>query len=286
MHPSAARGFAREAAAYARGRPDYPPEIEGWLTATLGLAPGRRVLDLGAGTGKFTARLAATGAAVAAVEPVAEMRARCAAAAPAAEVREGAAEAIPFPGGGFDAVVCAQAFHWFSTPAALAEIRRVLAPGGRLGLVWNVRDESRDWVAQLTEIMRPFEGDAPRYASGAWRRLFPAPGFGPLAETRFPTPIPARRNAWWWTACSQSVSSPPCRPRITPRSPPRCAPSSPPTRTSKARRKSPSPTSPPPSAARGSIKIKTLRGDISALETPTGRFHRLRRTATIPSRTP
>jgi len=186
MHPSAAQGFAREADTYARGRPDYPPQIDAWLATTLGLAPGRRVLDLGAGTGKFTARLAATGAAVAAVEPVAEMRARCAAAVSAAEVREGTAEAIPFPGGSFDAVVCAQAFHWFSTAAALAEIRRVLAPGGRLGLVWNVRDESVDWVADLTEIMRPFEGDAPRYASGAWRRVFPAPGFTPLAEARFP----------------------------------------------------------------------------------------------------
>jgi SAM-dependent methyltransferase len=81
--------------------------------------------------------------------------------------------------------VCAQSFHWFATPAAIAEIRRVLKPGGVLGLIWNMRDESVDWVAQLGKIFVPYEGDAPRMASGKWRKGFPAPGFGPLQETRF-----------------------------------------------------------------------------------------------------
>ncbi len=84
-----------------------------------------------------------------------------------------------------DAVVCAQAFHWFANPAAMAEIRRVLRPGGKLGLVWNVRDESVDWVARLTAIMTPFEGDAPRYYRGDWKQVFPADGFGPLRLTEF-----------------------------------------------------------------------------------------------------
>ncbi len=84
------------------------------------------------------------------------------------------------------AVVCAQAFHWFANAAATAEIARVVAPGGCLALVWNVRDESVPWVARLTELVRPYEGDAPRFHTGAWRRAFPAPGFEPLEEASFP----------------------------------------------------------------------------------------------------
>jgi SAM-dependent methyltransferase len=85
-----------------------------------------------------------------------------------------------------DAVVCAQAFHWFATPGALKEIHRVLKPGGALGLVWNVRDDRVPWVAALSRIMQPYEGDAPRYHSQKWRNVFPAEGFGPLREKRFP----------------------------------------------------------------------------------------------------
>lgn len=186
LHRAAAEGFSRETATYARGRPEYPPEADAWLRDALGVGPGRAVLEVGAGTGKFTARLAAAGAEVSAVEPSAAMRAACAAAVPGARLHEGAAEALPFADACFDAVVCAQAFHWFANPQALAEFRRVLRPGGRLGLIWNVRDERVDWVAALTHLIAAYEGAAPRYASGAWRKAFPAPGFGPLAAAEFP----------------------------------------------------------------------------------------------------
>lgn len=186
IHRAAAEGFSRDAGLYARGRPEYPPQADVWLRETLGLGPGRAVLEVGAGTGKFTARLTATGAEVSAVEPVAAMRAACAAALPGVAVREGVAEALPWPDASFDAVVCAQAFHWFATPRALAEFRRVMKPGGRLGLIWNVRDERVDWVAALTHLIAPYEGDAPRATTGAWRTVFPAEGFGPLREAVFP----------------------------------------------------------------------------------------------------
>lgn len=185
IHAAAATGFSAAATTYETGRPDYPSALDGWLVAALGLGSGRRVVDLGAGTGKFVPRLLATGASVIAVEPVAAMRAELARRHPEATALEGTAEAIPLADGSVDAVVCAQSFHWFATAAALAEIRRVLKPGGALGLVWNVRDESVGWVAALTRLMTPHEGDAPRFHSGAWAKPFPAEGFGPLEESHF-----------------------------------------------------------------------------------------------------
>ena len=97
----------------------------------------------------------------------------------------GTSESIPLAVESLDAVVCAQSLHWFANTRALSEIARVLRPGGRLGLIWNVRDESVPWVAALSAITDPHEGGAPRYRTGAWRSVFPAPGFGPLRERRF-----------------------------------------------------------------------------------------------------
>jgi SAM-dependent methyltransferase len=186
IHPSAAQGFGAAAETYVRGRPDYPAGLLPWLTRELGLEPGRTGVDLGAGTGKFTRLLAGTGAELIAVEPVAAMREQLQAALPGIRAVAGSAEAMPLAPASVDAVVCAQAFHWFSTAEALAEIHRVLRPGGRLGLVWNVRDESVDWVAALTEIISPFEAGSPRYRTGLWRRAFDGQPFTPLEETCFP----------------------------------------------------------------------------------------------------
>lgn len=185
IHRAAAQGYGAEADTYVTGRPDYPAAVTGWLAADLGLGPGRRVLDLGSGTGKFLPTLRTTGASVVAVEPVDAMRARIAGAHPEVEALAGTAEAIPLDAASLDAVVCAQSFHWFATAAALTEIARVLRPGGRLGLIWNVRDETVPWVAALSRITDPHEGGAPRYRTGAWRAPFPAPDFGPLRERRW-----------------------------------------------------------------------------------------------------
>ncbi len=185
IHRAAADGFTANASGYVRGRPDYPEAIVGWLRDALGLGPGRTVVDLGAGTGKFTVRLVETGADVIAVEPVDAMRERLVGDFPAVEARAGTAEALPLPDASVDAIVCAQAFHWFANAAALRECARVIRPGGALGLVWNVRDESVPWVRRITDIASPHEGDAPRFHRGDWRRVFPAAGFGPLETSRF-----------------------------------------------------------------------------------------------------
>jgi SAM-dependent methyltransferase len=182
VHGSALKGYEAAAGTYVAGRPDYPPEAARWLAEIVGLAPGRRVLEIGAGTGKFVGLLKETGVKVLALEPVAAMRAELAKRHGEVEILAGAAEAIPLPDASVDAVVCAQAFHWFATKKALAEIRRVLVPGGVLGLIWNVRDETVPWVAALSAITDAIETDAPRYKTGAWRRLFPAEGFRAVDE--------------------------------------------------------------------------------------------------------
>jgi SAM-dependent methyltransferase len=180
VHPSAATGFARSVEAYERARPEYPPEAIAWLADELDLRAGRTVIDLAAGSGKLTRPLAALGCEVIAIEPVAEMRA---AIGPTARALDGTAEAMPLPEDSADAVTVGQAFHWFDGPKALAEIERVLRPGGALALVWNRRPtESSQLHAAISEIIAPYRGDAPAHASGAWREAFAG---RELTERRF-----------------------------------------------------------------------------------------------------
>jgi SAM-dependent methyltransferase len=183
---SATQGFATAAATYVRGRPDYPPQVQQWLMKDLQIGPGRTVVDLGAGTGKFTKLLASTGAAVIAVEPVDAMRAQLAESLPGVTALAGTAQQMPLPNASVDCVVCAQAFHWFATREALAEIHRVLKPGAWFGLIWNVRDETEDWVARLTDIIAPYEGDAPRFHTGRWREPFDGRHFSDLELSIWP----------------------------------------------------------------------------------------------------
>lgn len=150
----AAGGFEAGAEAYEQARPSYPPDVVEWLGEHLGLDAGGRLLDLAAGTGKLTRLLERPGLEVVAVEPVAAMRTQLARACPGVEVLDGTAEAIPLPDGSVDVVTVAQAFHWFDPAVALAEIARVLAPGGSLGIVFNERDARVPWVAELSKIIR------------------------------------------------------------------------------------------------------------------------------------
>jgi SAM-dependent methyltransferase len=185
IHPAAAQGYSTHVETFAKGRPDYPAELTDWLKHELRLGPGKIALDLGSGTGKFLPPLEATGAQVLAVEPVDAMRAQLIAHNPGVEVMAGSAEHIPLADRSVDVVTCAQSFHWFANPRALAEIHRVLKREGSLGLIWNMRDESVQWVAALSAMIEPYAGDTPRYHKQDWRLLFPASGFSPLVENRF-----------------------------------------------------------------------------------------------------
>jgi SAM-dependent methyltransferase len=164
-----ATSFGAIARDYERGRATYPDEAVSWL-----VAGARRVVDLGAGTGKLTAALVSRGLEVLALEPQHAMAVQLRRSAPAAMAACSTAEATPLTPGWAERVTVAQAFHWFDQARAVPEIRRLLSPDGQLGLIWNVRDESVDWVGELSHLAGP-ENSADTRA-----RLDRLPGFAPF----------------------------------------------------------------------------------------------------------
>jgi SAM-dependent methyltransferase len=160
VHEVAREGF-RDPTDYEAARPSYPPEAVAWIVARLGIAPGRRVVDLAAGTGKLTRLLAPTGADLVAVEPVAGMRALFRTIVPGVPLVAGTAEEMPFATASLDAVTVAQAWHWFDEARAARELLRVLRPGGGAVLVWNGRDRSEPWVDAVWSVVDRVEKRAP-----------------------------------------------------------------------------------------------------------------------------
>jgi SAM-dependent methyltransferase len=166
LHLRQANSFGAVAAVYERGRPSYPAEAIDWLIP----AQARRVADVGAGTGKLTRQLRERGLDVIAVEPSAGMREELRRAVPGVPVLAGTAEQIPLADGTVDVVIVAQAWHWVDPERAVPEVARVLAPGGRLALMWNRRVENEEWVADLSTII------GSRGTPGSSRHF---PGIGP-----------------------------------------------------------------------------------------------------------
>ncbi len=157
--------FGAAATAYAEHRPDYAEAAVRWA---LERAPGSRVLDLGAGTGKLTATLVSLGAEVIAVEPDPAMLTELRRTLPTVRARPGSAEVIPLPDASVDAVLAGNAMHWFDMKVAGPEMARVLEPDGVLAGLWNVFDNRVDWVRRLERI----SGSAaigPRDTLSSWR---------------------------------------------------------------------------------------------------------------------
>lgn len=173
-----ARSFDAWAPEYDRYRPSYPQALFDLVAERLGLPERAAVVDLGAGTGKASLALAARGWRVTAVEPGEPMlevlRQRAAEASVAVETRAARAEDTGLPEAAFDLATAAQAFHWFDAPRALAEIGRIVRPGGGLALFWNVRDaDVSPLVAEYNALVSTLGGESP----GALRQ-------GPREETR------------------------------------------------------------------------------------------------------
>jgi SAM-dependent methyltransferase len=179
-HHLRARSFGPAAERYDRLRPGYPEAALRWA---LGQRP-LRVVDLGAGTGILSRAIAALGHEVVPVEPDEGMRARLAEVSPQLAPLAGYAEQIPLPDASVDAVVAGQAYHWFDRAPTHAEVARVVRPGGVFAPLWNRRDESVPWVAELSTITD--DDTAGRGSREPVSDLASfGPGFGPVGRATF-----------------------------------------------------------------------------------------------------
>ncbi len=134
--------FSGRAENYARYRPGYPPGVLSFLEEECGLMDRWTVADVGAGTGILSGLFLSNGNRVFGVEPNAEMRGvaeRLLGGHERFESVAGSAEATTLGNESVDLIAAGQVFHWFDPVASRAEFLRVLKPGGRVALVWNVR---------------------------------------------------------------------------------------------------------------------------------------------------
>lgn len=155
--------FSNRADDYARARPSYPPETIDAVLHGLGEPNHLLAADVGAGTGISSRLLAERGVRVTAIEPNEPMRERGALAAhPLIEWRDATGEATGLPDHSMDLVLCAQAFHWLDPAGALREFRRILKPGGRAAVVWNVLDRRDAASLDYADIVARYATDPPQ----------------------------------------------------------------------------------------------------------------------------
>ncbi len=166
MHDAATKGFQKHAHVYQRVRPTYHRAL---VRRFIQRWDEDRVVELGAGTGIFSAQLLEAGVKVVAIEPVEAMR-HSFSELVGIEVLEGTAQSIPLDDDSTDVVIAVQPFHWFDAPAGLDEIARVLRPDGHLVAAWNVLDERVRRVRSYWDVVGRHAGDTPRQRTMARRR--------------------------------------------------------------------------------------------------------------------
>jgi SAM-dependent methyltransferase len=204
-------------------RPEYAPEAVAWVAERCGIGPGSRVVDLAAGTGRLSGLFVELGVDVIAVEPAANMRAVLEQRFPTVRAIVASAESMPLDDAAVDAVVVGNAFHHFERDPAMAEIHRVLRPGGALAVFWA-------WPAEEEQLkipgMRPiYEAIEETHAESAimaahrsWAETpLPMDGFDPFERREFPAThlLPAARLVDLYATFSDVLSLPaPTRTRL------------------------------------------------------------------------
>ena len=197
-------------------RPEYAPEAVAWVAERCGLGPGSHVVDLAAGTGRLSGRFVELGVDVVAVEPAANMREVLERRFPTVRAIVATAESMPFDDGSVDAVVVGNAFHHFDRDVAMAEIGRVLRPGGGLALFWAWPDEEEQvkipGMREIYELVEPARDESVIAAAHrTWAELpATADGFGPFERREFPGThvVPAARLVDLYATSSDIVSMP------------------------------------------------------------------------------
>jgi SAM-dependent methyltransferase len=145
MIDEAARmSFDRNALRYEAARPSYPDALGRALAAR---APGRALVEIGAGTGKATEMLARAGFAITALEPGASLAAVLRAKRLAnVTIVETTFETWRGEDGGFDVVAAAQAIHWIDPAVRYAKAGALLRPGGVIAVI---RNDAEGWEPSL-----------------------------------------------------------------------------------------------------------------------------------------
>ncbi|GAA3783600.1 class I SAM-dependent methyltransferase [Streptomyces coacervatus] len=178
--------FGEIAVRYDRFRPGVPTAALDWLLPE----DCETVVDLAAGTGAMTSQLVDRVRHVVAIEPDPQMRETLARNCPKALLLPGTAERMPLPDGRADALLTSMAWQWFDPLHAVPEIARVLRGGGTFGVLWNHRDLSVPWVAELDRFTRALRvRESGQGATGQTpSRIVADPPtgslFSPLAELR------------------------------------------------------------------------------------------------------
>ena len=188
VHDAARTGYDQQADVYASVRPSYHPAL---VERFIDKYANGVVADVGAGTGIFTSQLVEAGYVPIAIEPVASMRHAITDEHPTVTVVDGTAEDTGLDDNSVDTVVAAQAFHWFDHVAALVEIERIPRPGGFVVCVWNVRDETVDWVRRYTDVVDRYAADTPRHRTMKWRQAIDgSAAFEPVDDWSIANPRP------------------------------------------------------------------------------------------------
>ena len=211
MQTNNTQKFTGKAHLYQQARPAYAQALLNYLADHFGLGPHCLVADFGSGTGIFTRQLLEKGAIVFAVEPNADMRATAEAllqgehgfiSVSGTEAQSG------LPAGSIDLVTAAQAFHWFNVPAFASECQRILRPGGKVALIWNMRLDSLEIHQENARIFQKYCPNFHGFSGGIAKREEEIRQFfsGELQTLRFDNPILYDRQSFITRALSASYS--------------------------------------------------------------------------------